>query len=183
MILLKLEYECHKIQFASSVWYINQKSRVVMRKLFLVVIIGVLLGSCASRTPYDTFREENKEEITFSINASSFLVNMFVDREELQEFKSVVSGIKKYRVLVGSDYAEELNKSFDNLVNTKGYERLFYVKNNGENVQLYLYKRGGKIKEVICKVKGDENFVVLSAQGNIKVKDMDTLVNELLAEK
>lgn len=154
-----------------------------MKKLVLFFGIAVLLSSCASRTPYDTFREENEEEITFSINASNFLVNMFVDREELQEFKSVVSGIKKYHVLVASEYAEELNQRFDKLVNTKGYERLFYVKNNGENVQLYLYKKAGKIKEVICKVKGDENFVVLSAQGNIKVKDMDKLVNELLAEK
>ncbi|SFU49502.1 protein of unknown function [Pustulibacterium marinum] len=153
-----------------------------MKKLFLFFGIAIILSSCASHTPYDTFREENEEEITFSINASNFLVNMFVDKSDLQEFKSVVSGIKKYRVLVGSDYAEELNHRFDDLVNTKGYERLFYVKKNGENVQLYLYKRHNKIKEVICKIKGDENFVVLSAQGNIKVKDVDKLMNEFLAE-
>ncbi|GLB49088.1 DUF4252 domain-containing protein [Neptunitalea lumnitzerae] len=150
-----------------------------MKKIFILLVSLVALASCGTKTPYDTFREENKEEITFSLNASSTLANLFVNEDDIAGLKNVVSGIKNYRIMVSDNNGGALEKRFKELVNSKKYEELFRVSNNGDDVRLYFYKKGNKIKEIICKVNSKENLVVLSAQGNLKIKDLNKLVEEM----
>ncbi|MFI2742708.1 DUF4252 domain-containing protein [Zhouia sp. PK063] len=152
-----------------------------MKKLFLLFITGLLLISCGVKTPYDSFRKEHKEDIAFSLGASNFLANMFMNKEDVRELKQVVDGISKYRVLVAKEESSAyLNNEFKKLVH-HGYEQLFYVNDKGNTVNLYFFKRGGKIKELIVKVKDNNDFVILSAEGNIKIKDLHGLINRVAA--
>ncbi|MDG3581032.1 DUF4252 domain-containing protein [Galbibacter pacificus] len=154
-----------------------------MRKIAILAAVSFLIVSCGASTPYDSFRKENKKDIAFSLSASNFLVKMFVDDEDFREINKVVSGIHKYRVLISEEESSQyLENEFDDFVQRKGYESLMYVNSDGSKVGLFYYQKRNKIKEVLLKVKDDEDFVVLSAEGNIKIKDLDRLVNNAVAE-
>lgn len=148
----------------------------------LFVLTLVLVTGCSVSTPYATFRKDNKEEITFTIGASSFLTNLFIAEDDIDELKSVVKGIKRYRILVSEDNAAVLDARFKKLVNSNSYEELVHIKENGESVQLFLYRKRNKIKEILCKVKDDDDFVVLSVEGNLKVKDVSNLIDMALSD-
>ncbi|MEL4307974.1 DUF4252 domain-containing protein [Joostella sp. CR20] len=151
-----------------------------MKSVLLLFAVAVLCVSCGASTPYSTFRKENKDQIAITLSASNFLVSMFVDKDDLSELKEVVSGIHRYRILVGDEaFSNELESKFSKFVGKKGYESLMYVNSDGSKVSLYYYERKNKIKEVLMRVKDDEDFVVLSAEGNIKIKDMEGLVNSV----
>ncbi|MCM5661483.1 DUF4252 domain-containing protein [Galbibacter mesophilus] len=154
-----------------------------MNKILSLLAVAIIMVSCGASTPYDSFRKENKDDIAFSLSASNFLVNMFVDDEDLKELNEVVSGISKYRVLVGQEVSSSsLETQFNNFVSKKGYESLMYVNSDGARVGLYYFERRGKIREILMKVKDDEDFVVLSAEGNIKIKDLDKLMSKAVVE-
>lgn len=144
-----------------------------MKKLFFVFSALVLLSSCGVKTPYDTFREENEEDLVFSLGASKFITHLFVDKGDLDEYKKIVDGVSKYRVMVFDKRAKGLNKRFDDFVSGKGYEQLFYLKDDGTLVNLYLYNRFGKTKEVIFRVHDEDDLLIISAEGNnIKIGDI-----------
>ncbi|GLB51155.1 hypothetical protein NBRC110019_01940 [Neptunitalea chrysea] len=152
-----------------------------MKKVLLLMVSLFVLVACGTKTPYQTFRNENKEAIDFSLNVSSFIGDSIVEKAYVNDLKRVVSGIRKYRVVVAKSNTSELNIRFKKLVNSKTYEQLAGFSNNGGSVELYFYKKGGKIKEAVCKIKNNDNFVVLSAEGNLKIKDLGKLVEEIIS--
>lgn len=152
-----------------------------MKKVIIAgVFVAMVLTGCSVQSPYAEFREDNSEEITFTLSASSFLTHLFIDKDDVQEIKSIVKGIKRYRILVSEDNADVLEKRFKQLVNSGSYDELLHVKENGESVQLFLYRKGNKIKEILCKVKDNDDFVVLSVEGNLKIKDLNNLLDVAL---
>ncbi|QLE01798.1 DUF4252 domain-containing protein [Galbibacter sp. BG1] len=154
-----------------------------MKNVLTILSAAFLLVSCGASTPYDAFRKENKKDIAFSLSASNFLVNMFVDEEDLKELNEVVGGISRYRVLVGEKVsAEYLESEFNTFIAKRGYESLMYVNSDGSRVGLYYFEKRGRVREVIMKVKDDEDFVILSAEGNIKIKDLDKLMSKAVVE-
>ncbi|MCX2680438.1 DUF4252 domain-containing protein [Galbibacter sp. EGI 63066] len=154
-----------------------------MKKLTFLAFACIFLVSCGASTPYDSFRKENKEAIAFSLSASNFLASFFVDKEDMKELKQVVGGISKYRILVGNEEnAAELDADFKRFVKRKGYESLFYINDKGETINLYFYKKRNKVRELIFKVGGSDDFVIISAEGNIKFKDIDRLVNRAVVD-
>ncbi|EIJ39020.1 DUF4252 domain-containing protein [Galbibacter orientalis] len=154
-----------------------------MKKVLIIAVVATFFASCGASTPYDSFRKENKEDIAFSLSASNFLVNMFVDDDDFKELNQVVSGISRYRVLVGAEVGtENLERKFNKFVSQKGYESLMFVNSDGARVGLYYFEKRNKIKEVIMKVKDDKDFVIISAEGNIKIKDIDGLMNKAIVK-
>jgi Domain of unknown function (DUF4252) len=144
-------------------------SLIMMKKLILV-FFPLLLISCGVKTPYDTFRKEHRKDIDISLGASSFLAHLFMDNEDIKEYKEIVDGISKYRVLISHKNTDRLNQHFKDFVAEKGYKELFYVKDDEATITLYLYKHRNKIREVIFKVNNTNDFVMVSAEGNLKIK-------------
>lgn len=149
-----------------------------MKKLSLIALL-VVLCSCGVSTPYDTFKEDNKDAITFSVSTSAFLAHMFIDEDDVHEIKSVVHGVKRYKVLVADDKAELLEAKFKELAKSGAYEKLFYLNEQGNNVTLYMYKKKDKIREILLKVKEGNDFVLVSVRGNLKIKDVNVFLDEL----
>ncbi|ETN94999.1 protein of unknown function [Zhouia amylolytica] len=152
-----------------------------MRKLIFVFVVLIVFASCGVKTPYDTFREENQDDVVFSLGASRFLTHLFMDKDDLDEYKQIVDGVSKYRVMVFDRRAKGLNKRFDDFVSKKGYEQLFYLKDDGTLVNLYLYNRFGKTKEVIFRVHDGDDLVVISAEGkDIKIGNIQKELNKVV---
>ncbi|MFW7344304.1 DUF4252 domain-containing protein, partial [Pollutimonas sp. H1-120] len=65
---------------------------------------------------------------------------MFVDDDDFKELNQVVSGISRYRVLVGAEVGtENLERKFNKFVSQKGYESLMFVNSDGARVGLYYF--------------------------------------------
>lgn len=152
-----------------------------MRNFVLCFLGMILFVSCGIRTPYDTFRDDHREEVVFSLGASKVLAHMFMDNDDLAEFKEIVDGVSKYTILVFDGNSGNLQKSFNDFTSKKGYEKLFYLKSDGTAVDLYTYNRSGKLREVIFKVNdGKDDMVIISAEGkNIKIGNVQKGLNKL----
>lgn len=146
-----------------------------MKKLICLSFI-ILLSSCASNTPYSTFRKDNKEDIAFSIGLSSFLVNSFISDKDFKDLTKHVSGIRKYRVLVSKENSTYFKKNFTIFLKNNDLDEIFHITNKNDKVHVYSYQKGGKLKEIIFKIEDEKEIVVLSVEGNLKINDIQDLI-------
>ena len=58
----------------------------------------------------------------------------------------------------------------------KNYTSIFRLNSDGDQVQLYFLESKNTIKEVVLKIKSDEDFVVLGLKTNISERDFNKLI-------
>ena len=153
-----------------------------MKNTFLLILSGILLISCATRTPYKSFKNENRKLTSFSLGAPAFLVHLFADRSDVQEVKQYVKGVRRYHVMTASTNITELSDRFDEMVEHPGYEPMFFYREDGEKVDFYIFQRNDKIKEVVLKYVDGRDLVFLSMQGNITIQSLPEELKDVIAQ-
>lgn len=146
-----------------------------MKKIVFASLIVVFV-SCGVKTPYDSFRKENKENITFSFSGSSFLINSFIGDKEFKKLTKDIVGIQKYRIVILETAPSRFENKFDAFIKRDGFEEMLRISNEGSNITMFAYSEKGKLKELFFKIDDGENLIVLSAEGNnIKINNADQL--------
>ena len=84
--------------------------------------------------------------------------------------------VKHYKVMIFENENTSLDKQFDRFIKRKKYASIFKVKSNGDQVQLYFLENKNTIKEIVLKIKSDEDFVVLGLKTNISEDDFNKLM-------
>ena len=87
-----------------------------MKNLFFALAIVILFSSCASKTSFHFFYKENKNASEFSIGSPAFLVKMFIEKDDLQEFKPLFKKVKHFKVLVFESDKKQVEKRFRKFV-------------------------------------------------------------------
>ena len=147
-----------------------------MKKCIAIAIVTVFLTSCATKSSFHSFYEENKTESDFSISSPAFIANMFIPKEDIKEYEDLFSKVRHYRVMIFSKSATTLDKKFNRFIKSKNYTSVFKISQNGEKIQFYFLKKGDVIKEMILKVKDGNDFVLLGIKTNISEYDFNTIV-------
>lgn len=146
-----------------------------MKKIVIASLI-VLFVSCGVKTPYDSFRKENKENITFSFSGSSFLINSFIRDKEFKKLTKDIEGIQKYRIVISETASSRFENKFDAFIKRDGLEEMVHISSEGSTIKMYSYSEKNKLKELIFKIYDGENLIVLSAEGkNIKINNAEQL--------
>jgi hypothetical protein len=144
-----------------------------MKNLIMLSLV-CLLVSCGAKTPYEAFRKENKKEVALSFGASRFVVNALVRDKEFRNFTQQ-SGIKKYHMLVAKDNSELLKSNFVGFLKDNNFEEVFHSNTSDGKIYIYSCEKGDKLKEVIVKIEGGSQMVLLSVQGDLKINDFEKL--------
>jgi hypothetical protein len=142
------------------------------------LIVGsalLLLVSCGAKTPYETFREENNEEVALSFGASSFVVNTLIRDKDFKEIRNQISGIKKYKVLISKSNPVFIQSNFQNYLKQNNFQEIFHSTNNGENLRIYSLEKGTVLKEVLVEINNESQLVVVKVQGDLMINNMDKL--------
>jgi cell division protein FtsI/penicillin-binding protein 2 len=147
-----------------------------MKNIFLILVTVVLLTSCASKSSFNSFYAEHKDECDLSISTPAFFANLFIPKDDVKEYKNLFKNVKHYKVMIFENEKASLDKQFDKFMKRKNYASIFRVNSDGDQVQLYFLESKNTIKEVVLKIKSDEDFVVLGLKTNISEDDFNKLM-------
>lgn len=147
-----------------------------MKNSFLILAAAFVLTSCASKSSFNSFYEENKAECEFSLSSPAFIANLFIPKEDIGEYKALFKKVKHYKVMIFSDASTSIDKKFNRFIKQKNYETIFSINQHGDKVQLYFLQRQNAIREIVLKIKSDNDFVVLGLKTNIAEKDFNKII-------
>jgi len=148
-----------------------------MKNSFLILVAALVITSCASKSSFNSFYEENKAECEFSISSPAFIANLFIPKNDVGEYKALFKKVKHYKVMIFSDGSTSLDRKFERFIRQKNYETIFSINQQGEKVQLYFLQNNNAIREIVLKVKSDDDFVVLGLKTNISEADFNKIAN------
>jgi hypothetical protein len=143
-------------------------------KNLILLSLACLLVSCGANTPYEAFRKENKKDVALSFGASRFVVNAVVRDKEFRDFTRQ-SGVKKYHMLVAKESSESLKSNFVSFIKDNNFEEIFHSKTSDGKIYVYSYEKTDMLKEVILKIEGDSQMVLLNIRGDLKISDLEKL--------
>lgn len=147
-----------------------------MKNSLLIIGLAIVLSSCASKTSFNSFYSENKADCEFSISTPAFFANLFIPKDDIKEYEQLLKKVKHYKVMIFSDGSSSLDKRFDKFIKRKNYTSIFKINSDGDKVQLYFLEKKNTIKEIVLKIKSDEDFVVLGLKTNISESDFNKLI-------
>ncbi len=147
-----------------------------MKNFIAILIISLLLTSCATKSSFNSFYEENKKESDFSISSPAFIANLFIPKEDIKEYEDLFKKVKHYKVMIFSDTSTTLDNKFNRFVTSNDYASILRISQNGEKIEFYFLKKGDIIKEMIIKVKSDNDFVLLGLRSNISENDFNAIL-------
>lgn len=154
-----------------------------MKKISSLIVISLLLLSCASRTPYKTFKKENRSSADVSIGVPAFLAHLFIPKEDIGELREVVNGVRSYHVMVVTKNTHIVAQNFNELVHSSGYDRMFYLQEDGSKIDFYVLEKKNKIKEVVLKLKEGNDLVIVNMRGNILINKLPEAIEDIVLSK
>jgi predicted transcriptional regulator len=102
-----------------------------------------------------------------------------LDDKEAAAIMEVVEDLKSLRVLTTEENAEQYYNEAIKTINTKNYETLLTVRDDGENVQFLIKDEGNTINELLLLVGGADEFVMVSFVGKIDLDKISQLAKKL----
>lgn len=146
-----------------------------MKNSFLILAVTFVLTSCASKSTLNSFYEENKAECKFSMSSPAFIANLFIPKEDVGEYKALFKKVKHYKIMIFSEGSTSLDRKFERFIKQKNYETILSINQHGDKVQLYFLQDKNAIKEIVLKVKSEDDFVVLGLKTNISEADFNEI--------
>ena len=147
-----------------------------MKNGFLILAAALVLSSCASKSTFNTFYDENKSASDISISTPAFIANLFIPKDDVREYEDLFKKVKHYKVMIFSDASTSLDRKFERFIKQKNYETILRIYDNGDKVQLYFLQDKNIIKEIVLKVKSDNDFVVMGLKTNILNDDFNKII-------
>ncbi|WP_298363952.1 DUF4252 domain-containing protein [uncultured Lutibacter sp.] len=149
-----------------------------MKKYFLIIVGALLLTSCASKSSFHSFYNENRNDSDFSLSTPAFFANIFIPKQDIREYEDLFKKVKHYKVMVFSDKVTSLDRKFDRFIRNKKYTSIFRVNDSGSSVQFYFLENKSTIKEMVLKIKSDDSYVLLGLKTNITFGDFETIIDK-----
>ncbi|AMC11525.1 hypothetical protein Lupro_09715 [Lutibacter profundi] len=137
-----------------------------MKNSILLLTILILVTSCASKSSFNSFYVENRENSNFSISTPAFFTNLFIPKDDVKEFEDLFKKVRHYKLMIFSEDSTSLDEKFDRFIKRKNYISFFRINKNRDKVQFYLLKNKNKIKEIVIKIKSDGSLTLLGLKTN-----------------
>lgn len=148
-----------------------------MKKIILLLVI-VLLSSCATHTSFNDFYQSNQKNSDFSFGMNASFIRAFLDHDDYEDIKPLLKKAKHIRILVFSENAESINSKFDRFIKRSEFEDLIKIKEDSDKVKIYVLEKEENIKEVVLEIASDGDLVLLGLKTNLTQKDIDRLLSD-----
>ena len=165
-----------------------------MKNVLLLIGLFCLPFLCQgqNRAIKNFYHKYKKQEGARNVMLPGFLIWMGsgiakgIVKDENPEAKVFLRFAKKFktmRVLVMEEdnmvSKEDLNKLIVGAKKGK-YEEIISVREGGKNISIMARGKKEKLKNLLIIVSGESEFVMLNAKTNIRVKDINRLINDLM---
>lgn len=149
-----------------------------MRILLAALIISFSYPVFSQQSVQNFYKKYMTSEKMTNINLSGWVLQMAGEYADEGKEKEMLQKITKLRVMVmedgnlvkKSDYSELIKD-----VKKDDYEPFMNIKEGNEKIDLYLKDDGETITNVLVLVNGDDEFVLLSLEGNLKFSDLNDI--------
>jgi len=154
--------------------------------LFSFSISAISQNSCIKKFYHEHKKEEGIRNFMipgFLIWFSTGIANEIVDGEEAKTFLKFAKKFKTIRLLVQNNHNSISKVDYNQLIfdAKKGnYEELIYVKEKGKTFHIMGREKKDKLKNLLILVSSEDTFVMMSMKTKIKIKDLNSLINDLM---
>ena len=154
--------------------------------LFSFSIPAISQNSCIKKFYHEHKKEEGIRNFMipgFLIWFSTGIANEIVDGEEAKTFLKFAKKFKTIRLLVQNNHNSISKVDYNQLIfdAKKGnYEELIYVKEKGKTFHIMGRGKKDKLKNLLILVSSEDTFVMMSMKTKIKIKDLNSLINDLM---
>ena len=154
--------------------------------IFIAVFLIVISNATAATILPPIEASENGSKVSVYIPGIFFKAgSLFIDKKEDREVRKFVSQIRGARILIreGDYYKSRYDKKYKRIVRKmerKGFDSLLSVHSEGASVDIAIKEsKKGKIRQVVLMVDQADTFVLLRIKGNIDLKQLMLLSEEL----
>jgi uncharacterized protein DUF4252 len=147
----------------------------MMKKLILLMFVA-FLSSCATNTSFNSFYQKNQKDADFSLGLNASLIKPFLSGEDYEDVKPLLKKAKHVRILVFSENYEEKSAKFDKFIKKSDFEKMIKVKEDDNQIGFFTLEDRNKIKEMVLKIRSDEELILLGLKTNITPDDLNKLV-------
>lgn len=142
-----------------------------------------LLSSCSNQTVDRLFTHYKKDDSAIAATLPGWLVEKGLSLafkqegpEALAQFRDVVKDIKKVRVLVSKNKAENhLVKSLSKNMVREKYELFTMVRHQDSNINLWVRENKTVAKDIFVFIQSDDNVVLLQVKGEIDMSSVEKI--------
>ncbi len=150
------------------------------KMLFVLLFSAVAFAAQAQIDAIGKYFEKYMDDEQFTtvyISGRMFSMVSNLSEEDMDdEVKSLLAGLKGLRILTTEVDPQKYYKEFRSILNTKEYEPLMVVRDQGvEEVQFLIKEEGDKIQELLLLVGGTDDFVLMSFVGDIDLSTISKL--------
>ena len=179
------------ILFPLQSFNINQTTKKIKMK-YLSIIIILLIGFAnpinaqdAITNYFDKYMEDERFTVVY-ISPKMFELfakvvdDIDTDDPESKAVMDIAQNIKGLMVLTTDEEPKAFYKEAMTTINTKSYDLLMSVRDEGENVRFYTKdENGADISELLLLVGSEDEFVMVSFVGEINLSEIAQLANSM----
>ena len=147
-----------------------------MKKLVIVFAGALILSSCATRTSFNSFYKEHRHKAAVTVSTPSFIANMLIPKDEVNDYEELFTKVRHYRVMIFSEPDQSLNQSFDRFIRRNSYDEIFRVNSKGNNVSFYFLKQDELINEMIMRVADGDSYILLGLKTKLNEQEFNAIV-------
>ena len=149
-----------------------------MRLITTALIITFSLPLFSQNGIQNFYRKYMTNEKMTNVNLSGWVLQMAAEYADEGKEKEMLQKITKLRVMIMED-GNLVNKTdYSDLIKDirkDDFEPFMNIKEGSDKIDLYLRDDGETITNVLVLVNGDEEFVLLSLEGNLKFSDLNDI--------
>ena len=159
--------------------------------VFLIAFLGMSINA-QSQDAISKYFEKHMDDDNFTvvyISAKMFDMLGKLEIDELDDVEAkavmeVVKDMRGLRVLTTDVNPKQFYKEAINTIDTKEYEILMTVRDDGDDIQFLIKDDGDNevIQELLLVVGGEDEFVMVSFVGNLSINKISKLANVLDVE-
>lgn len=158
-----------------------------MRHIILLVITSLIaLSANAQQQAINSFFEKYSDNSAFTqINISPKMFEMFsqmdTDVEMDAETKEMIKSLKGLKILTTEDEPRKYYNEFMAKVKTTSYEELMTIRDGDSDVKFLVKDSDGGniVNELLLLVGGEDNFVLMSFNGKIRLDKIGKLAKNI----
>lgn len=148
-----------------------------MKKLMMIgFLLGMMMSAGAQDMVADFLGRQKNTEVFTQVNISSKMFSLIADMTDA-ETEGIINNLTGMKILTADkeagDFFREAKQMLDRRTNE--YETLMNIKEEGEEVWMYIRESQGGIRELVVLVGNQEGFVLMNFLGKIDLKKISKL--------
>ena len=154
-----------------------------MKAIYAICLLLFATQLTGQNSAVDRYFSKYLEDERFTavyVSPKMFSMVSKLDIEDLEpEVREAISNLSGLWVLTTEITPEKFYAEAQQKLDTKDYELLMRVRDEGENVHIWVKDENDIIRELLLLVGGSQEFVLLSFTGTIDLKTISKLANDM----